>query len=40
MDLLLIVLFDVKGLCLVFMNKEVGKFNVGDLVMYEGFIVG
>ncbi|WP_462054336.1 MlaD family protein, partial [Vibrio cholerae] len=31
---------DAKGLRLVLTNKEAGKLNVGDPVMYEGFTVG
>ncbi|WP_181710929.1 intermembrane transport protein PqiB [Vibrio tarriae] len=40
MDLPPIAPHDAKGLRLVLTNKEAGKLNVGDPVMYEGFTVG
>ncbi len=40
MDLPPIAPPDAKGLRLVLTNKEAGKLNVGDPVMYEGFTVG
>lgn len=40
LDLLLLVLFDVKGICVIFDSKKVGQFLLGDLVLFCGYWVG
>lgn len=40
LDLLLLVSFDVKGICVIFDSKKVGQFSLGDLVLFCGYRVG